>query len=106
MSTDSIDTPPAIRPARKPRTASTAKPARKSRIRQPHYYRVVIGGNEPVIVIAKTQRAALEAIITITPADPSDLIEAGKAGRTVIDTAKDGAVSGIPVSVTASISVT
>ncbi len=72
---------------------TAATPAKRTRATKPQYYSVTIGTNEPVIVVAKTQKAALAAIVRISVAGAADLIDAGKSGRAVIDATKPGAVA-------------
>jgi hypothetical protein len=72
----------------KPATTSTTPSTKKTRIRRAHAFIGQISGEEqPVIILAPTQKAALAAILTLKAASDTDLIEAGKAGHRIIDTA-------------------
>jgi hypothetical protein len=70
----------------KPTSAPTATPSKRHRSRTPTPYIATIVGAEPIIVVAHTQRAALDAVLTIRPATHSELMTAGKEGYRVIDT--------------------
>ena len=70
------------------KTADTATPAkpRKPRTSSPkHFIAKVHGANIPVIVVARTQVDAINALLTLTPATASDLMRAGAEGYPVLD---------------------
>lgn len=70
--------------------ATTGAPIqKKTRARKAKYFVAHIdGASDPVIVIAKNLKTALNAVITIREAVAADLIAAGKQEHRVIDTQK------------------
>lgn len=71
-----------------PPTASppTDKPKR-ARNRKLQYYLATIRGNSlPTLIIAKSQKEALAAVLTLKAATPGDLLSAGRLEYDVINT--------------------
>jgi hypothetical protein len=62
---------------KKPRKARTSAPK--------HFIAEVFGAATPVIVVARTQADAINALLTLTPATASDLMRAGAEGYSVVD---------------------
>ena len=61
------------------------KPRKKRTSVAKHFIATIHGRPDPVLVIALTQRAAMEKIATIRAASPTDLLNAGKHGWAEID---------------------
>jgi hypothetical protein len=62
------------------------KPKRVRKSSQKYFVARITGSSEPVIVVAKTQKAALDSILSLKAGTPDDLISAGREGWRVIDT--------------------
>jgi len=69
----------------KPTPTTTDKP-KKQRARAARHYIASVRGDTPVLIVARTQKAALDSLVTIALAKPADLLAAGKNGYAVIDT--------------------
>ena len=64
----------------------TAAP-KKTRVRQAKYFVATLrGSSQPVLVVAKSHKAAQTAMLTLAPATPADLVSAGKNSYAVVDT--------------------
>jgi hypothetical protein len=73
----------------KQKTANTtdASTPAKTRNRKAQYYLAHVSGEaDPVVVIARNFKSAINAVVTITPATAADLMQAGKSGFRVVDT--------------------
>ena len=66
--------------------ADPNKPKRQRKAAQKYFVARVTGTLEPVIIVAKTQKAALDAILSLKPGTPDDLICAGRDSWHVITT--------------------
>ena len=67
-------------------STSPTSTTKKTRTRHAQSYLATIADADPVIVIAHSHKAALQAVITLKPATPAQLMAAGKDGYRVIDT--------------------
>jgi hypothetical protein len=67
-------------------TSSTSTTPKKTRVRKPAYFVATLESGDSFIVVAKTQKDALNAVVTIKPATPQDLLKAGKEETRFIDT--------------------
>jgi len=69
---------------------TTTDPAAPKKTRAPrkasYYVATIAGEDQPTIVIAKSFKVALAAIVSLKAASAADLIAAGKAGYPVVDT--------------------
>jgi len=73
-----------------PLTGAAVPKTRKARATSPRHYLVILHGSDgPMLVLAKTQAAALDAVCKIGAASDSDLIAAGKSGWVIVDTLTD-----------------
>jgi sarcosine oxidase gamma subunit len=61
--------------------------AKRTRNRKPSHYVVRVRGEDnPTLVIAKTLKDALAAVVTVKVAEDTDLIAAGKNNWAILDT--------------------
>ena len=67
-------------------TADTTKPKKTRNRKTKHFIATIAGDEAPIVIIAKNFKDALAAVVKITEASASELIAAGKAGYTVLDT--------------------
>ena len=65
--------------------ATPAKPRAKRTRAAKHFLATWPGSETPTLVIAPTLSAAFERVITLKPATPLDLVDAGRNGYAVID---------------------
>jgi hypothetical protein len=73
--------------AAKSNASDTSKKARKARTTQPQSFVAVFHGESvPTLIIAKTQKSALDAAVTLRAATAQDLLQAGRENWAVIDT--------------------
>lgn len=71
----------------KPSGAAPTSSPKRARTRKPNSYIAKLHGIEqPVIVLAMTQKEAFAALIKLRETEDKDLIEAGKNDYTIIDT--------------------
>jgi len=67
-------------------TPDPNKPKRARKSSSKYFVARFTGEMEPVIIVAKTQKAALDAILSLKPGTPDDLISAGRDAWRVINT--------------------
>ena len=68
-------------------STGTAPTKRKARTTQPQSFVArIVDADKPTLVIAKTQKLAHDAVVTLTLASAQDLLRAGREGWPVIDT--------------------
>jgi hypothetical protein len=76
--------------AKKPTTTTDPIAPKEKKTRAPrkasYYVATIAGEDQPTIVIAKSFKVALAAIVSLKSATAADLIAAGKAGYPVVDT--------------------
>jgi hypothetical protein len=71
--------------------ATTDKP---KRTRQPKYFIARLTGVEDdILVVAKTQESAFDALVQLRPATPKDILQAGRDELKIIDITTLGAAA-------------
>lgn len=70
------------------KTVDPNKPKKARQATAKYFVARITGDPAPTVVIAKTQSAALDAILSLKAGTPADLVKCGQENWRVIDTTK------------------